>query len=102
MKIHYQRLEKYGERKDGEWRTEEQSHGTYENDQPTVKEFRPLAGHLYSGREMGSVTAAMLVAGGPLLDKGSAVKLYGDSPGVNESSCLPILISAKKPGRNAQ
>jgi hypothetical protein len=62
MKIHYQRLEKYAEGKDGERRAEEQSHGTYKNNQPPVEEFRPLAGHVYSGREMGSVTAAMLVA----------------------------------------
>jgi hypothetical protein len=63
MEVDYQRLEKYAEGEDKKWRTEEQPHGTYENNQPTVKERRPLIGHLYSGREMGSVTAAMLVAG---------------------------------------
>jgi hypothetical protein len=59
VEVYYQRLEKYAEGEDKKWRAEEQSNGTYENHQPTVKELRPLPSHFYSGREMGSMTAAI-------------------------------------------
>jgi hypothetical protein len=67
VEVYYQRFEKYAEGEDKKWRAKEQPHGTYENYQPTVKELRPLTGHFYSGREMGSMTAA--IPENPLLCK---------------------------------
>jgi hypothetical protein len=45
VKVQGQRLEKHTERKDHEWRPEEEADGTHEDDQPPVEESRPLTGH---------------------------------------------------------
>jgi len=53
MKIYEERVEKYTEGKDEKWRAKEEANGTHKNNQPSVENSRPLAGHSNSGCEMG-------------------------------------------------
>jgi hypothetical protein len=75
VEVHHERLEEYAEGEDKERGAEEESDGTHEDDQPSVEESRPLAGHGNSGRDMGVLDAAMLAAGDPLLGNGSGERL---------------------------
>jgi hypothetical protein len=46
VKIHHQRLEKYTEGKDDQWRPKEEADGTHENNQPSIENARPLTHRL--------------------------------------------------------